>query len=406
MIAARLFDGLTRIIVQRRNQGMDTAWWIEVDCEEDTEGELIPSMNRAMVEVTPTEVAPWPEPICSHAHVDASDRIDQFPLWAGVWDTLTGEIDAIDSSRQVIDPLTPNALAALSSAAIRPVTSGASPEATRAAVQEAAGIGEAAKWVRLPYRNEFGMTDLGAPVWAIWETIPAGGGLTLVVPQAQDHFAPFDLCHPERYRLAIEDLERSDGLKALPLDVQPLDHALLEEGGYYALYLRPRRWRWFVTCIAHYVYVDPLFEWPVDEIFLAVFWDRPPFWPYRHDITYSRRPENYDLLNFYGQPRSWDVGIDSKWRLSRAAAQMAHEMYAQQWWFLCNGYFFTGNEMPDILIESDAPQQHEAVLGIGRIDTATGAETRLWVIQRGNLDAEYPRQVIGQYLAAWYATED
>jgi len=406
MIAARLLDALTRIIVSRQTQGMDTAWWIEVDCEEDIEGERINSVNRAMADVREVTVAPWPVPIPTKAPVDASDRIDQMALHAGAWDILTGRSETGESARLVVDAVNPSPLAALSSTIARPVTGGLTPAETRESVAAGESAADAARWTRLPFRNEgLGGTDLGDPAWAIWETIPTGGGLALVVPHEQDHFAPLDLTHPERYFLSLEDPGRSDGLTPLSPPADPADQVLLEDGGAYVLYLRPRRWRWFVVVIAHFLYVDPFFEWENDEIFLAVFWDRPPFWPVRHDVTYTRRPENYNLYNYYGEPRSYDLGIESKWRNSAAAARMAAEIIAQQWWFVCNAYIFIGNEMPDILIESDTPLEREAVLGIGRVDAATGAECRLWVQQKVDLSWRYPRQAIGQFLANWYVTD-
>jgi len=220
------------------------------------------------------------------------------------------------------------------------------------------------------------------------------GRFTIEVPE-NDIFEPFDLTHAERYVFVTD------------ADVA-IEHG--EEWGAFGdnarlvFYLRPRRWRWIVVVLAHFEHGNWFESVANDEVFISVFYLRPPFYPMRHNIGVTAQPDSYQVFNFYGQERSLDNGLSSAWDLSWHSRELSRQILAQQWFSLCEYYIFTGNEDPDLALVAMPPRVGEIVEGIGFVDEASGRESRIWAKQRADLSATYPQRTIGQFLlAGWQA---
>jgi len=135
-----------------------------------------------------------------------------------------------------------------------------------------------------------------------------------------------------------------------------------------------------------------------------VFYLRPPFYPMRHNIGETAQSYSYEVFNFYGQPRSLDIGLTSAWDLSWHSRELRRQILDQQWFTLCEYYVFTGNEDPDLALVAMPPRVGEIVAGIGFVDEASSRESRIWAKQKTDLSGVYPQRTIGQFLlAGWQA---
>ena len=381
MIYAEARDALTRpVVISGLVPGMDELTWVEPDTEEDIRTDLSGELNADMMATGPDlTIAPWPLPVPRQAPVDLTERYGSLAFhlheydqahetWAPVpagtammrtaWDLLDRDQVAMTKMRspQEVRDLKPD------------------PE----------------NWIRLPFRNETGGTDLKDPIAMIWNGLQ-NARFTLELPD-NDVFEPFDLTHPERYAFV------GDGGVAL-------DHG--ERWGAFGdrarvvLYLRPRRWRWVVTVLCHYEFVTWFEEVPDDEMFVEVFYRRPPFYPTRHDIASSAQPGAYNLYDWAGNLRSYDDGISSGWDLSWHSIDLRNQIIEQQWYSLCEAYIFLSNEMPDIAIEAYPPRPGDVILGIGFVDEATGRESRAWVVQAVDASGIYPHRTVVQVVTDW-----
>jgi hypothetical protein len=249
---------------------------------------------------------------------------------------------------------------------------------------------------RLPLKNETeytgnwrGYTHLKNPILADIHGYE-GSSLILVNPNDSLLFAPFDFRHPEWYRCFNENGE----------ELQGVEHWLtLRPDADYVIHLRPRRWRWEVFVLVHYAYISLWGIQPNDEYFTHIFFDRPPVYPYRHDVIHSK--EEQGSQNWNNDYRSYDIGIDYYWETTNAAADLARQILDQQYAWYSMVYMFLSNENPDLFLDAYPPQTHDYVCGIERIDRSSGSRTVVWVRQARNLDSVYPHFRFGSFLLNW-----
>lgn len=381
MITAQLRDGLTAPVVSRQSvPGMDSLYWRETDTEESLRRDLSSELNAAMRSVAGSmALDPWPQKVPLAAPVDYGPLTKGMSIDLHHRDRLSGERPPIPAAAaQVLD----ESAIGLERRELLQGTALLTPAEVRASVSSPT------EWIRLPFGNETGGTRMEQPVQLMWR---AKGAAFRAVLADNDIWTPFDLTHDDWYQAENDDGEVID--KRFWLDFR--------QSARYVLYLRPRRWRWVVTCVAHF-YIVTLFELVQnDEIFIQVFYTRPPYFPYRWDPT-SR--DTAPLWHpWVGSWLSFDTAVDWRWGHSLASEDMRHQIYQQQYVSLCASYLFAGNEDPAAVIERVAPRRGELVLGIGRMDNSTGQEHRIWVRQVVDLGSVYPQTVIGSYYFSWSA---
>jgi len=384
VIYAEARDALTHpILTTKVVPGEDRLLWTEVDTEEDIRTDLLQQTNAAMRAVDPyLTVAPWPLPVPRQAPLDYTMRYRGFELRLHQFDQAFGAWAPAPGGRATIAPIT-NPLdrdQQVMSRMLRPEE-----------IRETAA--DPTRWIRLPFQNEYTGTVLKEPAWMRWQGMH-NGRFTIEVPE-NDIFEPFDLTKPERYVFVTDDdstIEHGEEWGAFG------DNARL------VFYLRPRRWRWIVTVLAHFEHGNWYESVANDEVFISVFYLRPPFYPMRHNIGETAQSYSYEVFNFYGQPRSLDIGLTSAWDLSWHSRELRRQILDQQWFTLCEYYVFTGNEDPDLALVAMPPRVGEIVAGIGFVDEASSRESRIWAKQTADLSSVYPQRTIGQFLlAGWQA---
>lgn len=250
---------------------------------------------------------------------------------------------------------------------------------------------------RLPMKNETesldwrfrGYCHLKEPVLT---DITGDSDRPIVLEVTNDNllFAPFDFRHPERYICQDEDgrvLPGTENWLTLRPDME------------YVIHLRPRWWRWTVFVLAHYAYISLWGVIPNDEYFWHVFFDRPPVYPFRHDVIHSKQEQGY--LNWNNDWRSYDIGIDYYWETTDAAADLAAQILNQQYSWYCVVYSFLGNEDPDLFLEAWPPRKGDIVCCIEQVDKVTRETTPIFVRQNMGLDSVYPDFDFGAFLLNW-----
>lgn len=381
MIYAEARDALTwPLVTVAKVPGMDELTWIEVDTEEDIRTDLTMQINAAMMAAAPElTVAPWPLPVSPQAPLDLTMRYEWLAFHLMEWDTVhevwadvPAGVATILSAPDRTDPTQ------------RAMTKMQSPAEIRAQNVEPQ------KWIRLPYVNETGGTALKDPVAMVWNGLQAAR-FTITLPD-QDLFEPVDLTHPERYSFIGDDGKG------------------IEDGGMFAgfgdraritLYLRARRWKWTVIVQCLFEYIDWWGDAPNVEYFVSTFSRRPPFYPVRHNLAVTNQPDQYNLINYAGDYRTYDAGIDSAWNLCWHSRDLRSQIIAAQWYNLCEAYIFVSNEPPDIAIQAQPPKLGEVVMGIGFVDEASGRESRVWLQVAADQSTTYPLRTVGQFLADW-----
>jgi hypothetical protein len=366
--------------------GLDWLRWIEVDYEEDIRTNLLNEENVAMRAWKPyLDIRQWPAKVPRHAPADYTMRYDGFNFrlhhyvdYAGDYAEVPGHRSYIDSTFMPLDRDHENM----------------SCEASRQDVQDLEGLFTFDKRpIRLPYDNEVFGTRLKDPLVA-FHIGQVGPSYVLELPD-NDLFEPFDLTHPERYYVVDEDGEVIEN---------GADWLLTANNEFRVLYMRPRRWRWIVTVLAHYEYADWWGSSPSDEMFISAFFNRPPFYPIRHNIGVTAKMASYDeFTNWIGEPRSYDEGLSSSWDLSWHSQDLREQILDQQWWSMCEAYIFIGNEPPDCSIIAHPPRVGEVVAGFGIVDNLSGHEETVWVVQATDASQVYPQRTIGQFLFFWDA---
>jgi hypothetical protein len=383
MIFAECRDAGTRpLVILGKVPGEDQVTWIEVDYEDDLiHSDVLFATNAAMTAVEPyLTIAPWPLPIPRQAPVDLTQRyiglqfqLYQYDVIRDDWSPVPGGLAVI---QQDGDPLAD------------PFDRDQQNLSRQLNVSEIQGRAQdPTGWVRLPFVNETGGTELKEPLWVRWQSLQ-NSRFTIALPD-NNYFEPFDLTHMDRYQVVDENWRPIDSGAFF---AQFADRARL------VFYLRPRRMRWIVTVIAHYDLSNWFEDADNDETFITAYYQRPPFFPYRSDFPTSTDPSSYDLFDFFGNPCSYDQGLYSSWDLSQHSQDLRQQIIDEQWWSECEAYIFTGNEDPVLDLEAYPPRPYEIVAGIGFVDEATGREQRVWIQQVANLYAVYPQRNIGTFL--------
>lgn len=383
MIYAEARDAMTRpLVTVAKVPGEDELTWVETDTEEDIRTDRSREMNAAMMAAQPElTIAPWPLPVPRQAPVDLTMRyagvafhLHEYDQAHERWAPVPAGVATIQNT---YDRFEPNQ---------RAMTKMLSPQEVRKFKPNPE------KWIRLPFVNEAAGTDMKDPIAMIWNGLQ-NARFTIELPD-NDVFEPFDLTHPDRYSFV------GDGGKAIENGAM---WGAFGDRARVVLYLRPRRWRWVVTVLAHFEFVTWFEEVPNDEMFVSAFYRRPPFYPYRHNIAVSAQPDQYQTPNYFGDLRSYDQGISSAWDLSWHSIELRRQILDQQWFSMCECYIFLGNELPDIAIQAYPPRMGEIVVGIGFVDEATGRESRAWAVQAVDASAIYPQRTVVQVITYWDA---
>ncbi len=366
--------------------GVSEGYWREVNCEEFPNEDRHVDINAEMRQVTPWEVEPWPE------QLPGKMWVDWCPEYAGETDGLLVNLHHLETETGTC-AVVPAGEAYLDEAPeeeLRREEARISRLMTWREVQSYAIA--PTEWYRLDTRNEALGTRLLAPARIIFDGV-RGSAFRLEIPD-QSLWTPFDLRRGlDGYYVVSDDGMRVDDSDAAAF----LDFT---QRSTHALYLRPRRLRIVVTVIAHYMYAT-FFELVLnDEIFTRAYFDRPPVYPERHDLLHTTLET--PLYNYFGEPRSYDLGLDTAFSMSRTAGELAHEIVAAQFFDPCMAYVLVGYELPDMTVWAYPARAHDVVCGLGRIDTATGLESRIWLVQREDMSAEYPPRVLGQFLSALF----
>lgn len=381
MIFANARDGGTRPLIARGYvPGEDRLTYVEADFEYDVFTMWLRSlMNKAMQECDPPlDVAPWPDELPAQAPLDMTQR------YQGLQFTL----NQYDQTRDVWNALVPGGIARYDETPERDDRDHENMSRCRnpQEMQDDPSL-DRTKWIRLPFVNEQFATVMKEEAWWRWEGLQ-NGLFTVTLPD-NDYFEPFDLTHPERYRVVDDD--------GIPAE-NPDDFLYFADGARMTFILRPRRWRWIVTVIAHYCYYSGFEEVPNDEVFLTAYFQRPPFYPSRQELVITALPESYWAMNYYGEPRSVDNGLSDSWRLTWHQEQIRQQIMSQQWFSLCIVYVYESAEDPDCAIVAYPPAVDDIVLGIVRTDNVTGRESRVWVMQKADVSDVYPQRTIGQFI--------
>ena len=382
MMSLELVDAGTRPHLDRLVvPGMDRLTWLEVDCEEDvlTKGTTQARQNEGMRAGTDLEVAPWPLAVPYHAPVDLVDVNED--LEVSLYHHAPGGLGDVPVPAGDIAAVTdPDPVGAPPEGRVKGL---ASPAEVREVVRTPTG------WVRLPFANEVGGTRLGNPLILYLQRALYGDRYRLVL-EDQPLFAPFDLREEGRY-YAVDDENRFVPMSTV------VD--LLSQGRR-RLYLRPRRWRWSIFVWADYVNATAFELIPNTEVFVKVAWNRPPFYPIRHDVRVST--QSAELWHPYASAYcSYDAGIESQWEASRAYTDLVRQVLEQQFFSLCWSYILLENSDAYVIVDRDPPAAEDVVLGIGW-QSGVG-QVRVWIIQRGDLSAVYPKTSIGTFYAFFNA---
>ena len=396
-IWAELFDVGTMMVIDPlvKVPGMDQGYYREIDMEYKWPQERASQINAAFLN-TPLHgrYRPWPDPFPWRMWVDYTHRYngDDGGLKTNLyhWDHIFNSMTRVPSPLAQIDKSAdyePNV-----ERRYERMTDALTPEEISDA---SSWTGDPTTYLRLPVYNEphskRGVScDLRNPAVL---THPAHVGYEFKLDLDYNPlFAPVDMRHPEWYSLLD-----SDG-NPLPYEAQNRRLALLNSG-IYRLYLRPANWRWVVTVVAHYLYVSWFEMIPRDEYFTLSYFNRPPIYPIRHDLIHTTQVPSFEYNGVY---YSYDYGIDYSFEHSRGAGELRRQILDAQWWTMSEAYVFTGNDPATIVLWMWPPEPGDIVLGIGEVDAITGEESIFWVRQDRDLTNEYPRTVIGQYIALFF----
>ncbi|MCP4897622.1 MAG: hypothetical protein GY906_11675 [bacterium] len=389
MISAQLYDaGTEPVLAPRVQPGYDELYWKESRLEESLLEDRQTEMNRAIVSLDPIEMAPWPEPLPGTAWVDVTQRY----AFDGA-DGVAINLYQVDGITGACVPA-PGGQARLTTTP-RPEVNLAEerllPDLTWRQVQARAET--PAAWTRHDTKNTTGGTRLEAPLVAVFDRLPPGPGYRIELAN-NSLFCPFDLTHPERYRLLDDDL--------MPLPTEGAEHRMtLDDGGVYALYLVPRRWRYVAEVVAHFVWISGWERVPMIEYFIRAWTNRPPFYPFRHDLLTTSQTTQMEHP-YYDGLLSYDNGIVWQVDHSRGAAELRTEIVQAQYWTICNVYLLTGVEDARVSIWRQPSRVWDIVAGIGRIDQATGMESRVWLQQVEDVSSLYPQTLLGQYYVPFW----
>jgi hypothetical protein len=380
MIYASLFDAGTELRRQPADvPGCDTAWWTDAHFEESIfeyrKRSKTLHQNEKMRDADPMEIRPWPEPMPGKMWVDHTARY----TWNGL-DGLSLNLYHVDRIAGDFPPLPAGAAQLITNP--KPEVDRAEGrtlrELTWREVRDAAET--PTDWYRLDTLNESQGTQLTEPLALI---VPEARGSIALEMVNQSLFDPFDLRKgTEWYRATDDNGEAFTG------DVS--EYLYLYPRGRYNLYFRPRRWRYYVVVYAVFIYISFFELFPVTTAFTHAWYDTAPRYPIRHNILNTN-------------PGSTDPAILWQFEHSQAAADLTHQIFEAQWWTPCEAFIFSSIELVQMWVYREAPRKYENVLGIGRVDQATGRESRVWIQNLNDRDDDYPREEIAFFeQVPWY----
>ena len=386
VIRAELYDTGTRLIKASHlnKPGMEQAYFREIDMEYDWPQERTTEIQRAILGTEKrVDLAPWPERFPGVMWVDynAKYRGDFGGLQLGMYN--------LDLFSYEWDPVPKNTSQILPGEEYSPDENRA--DARMGDLHDVDGVAasqpEPTEWLRLPLLNETGSTtDLQTPATLIQEC-HTGGAFALDCNYSP-LFMPFDTREPDLYTM-IDD----DGNPVSEED--KIAHMALSEGAFYRLYLMPAKWRWGATVVAHYTMITWFNVFPTSEIFTKAWFNRPPIYPIRHNVMYTK---DQPMFEYNWVPHSYDTGVNSGFDRSRGSATLRFWIIDAQWWTLSSAYIFTGNDDCSLVIWQHPPDPGDIVLGIGRVDYPGGQEERLWLVQKEDVSTRWPNTVVGIFL--------
>jgi len=374
MIAARLFDLGTRYTgVNSGVPGMTEPRYLQVSMYEDALEDRSRQINDALLEVSPAQdCVPWPEQMPRKCWVDTTQRyIDPHD---GIRFNLRYHVPVVDDYT-------------LAPAGDAVLVANPDPEVDRA-------DGRITKWLRWP-----DVQDVRGPDWIRLDatnhaqgglTAPAclnltggyrGGAVALELPD-NTLFAPWDLSELDRY-LVYRELP--DGDLARLSAAEAARETLLRDRGLYSLYLRPRRWEWSVLMQVDYLYVSFVEHFIFSLFFTFRWYDRPPFWPRRHNIFQSG-----------GEPDAVDAACYEKLNNSEATAMMRSEIMKLQLFTPCEVITFLRAHPAEVTIWRIPERARDICLGIGRVDKTTGLENRVW-LRYATEQTRYPKTQVAYW---------
>ena len=392
-IWAELYDAGTTLKIDplANVPGMDQGYFRELDMEYQWPTERQTAINDDLIN-TPirTEYRPWPLPFPGRCWIDYSKRYEgadgglKTNLYH--WDHIFESMELVPSDLAQIDDPTyyePNV-----ERRYERVTDGMTPDEIAAAY---AWQGGATDYLRMKLYNEPGAKhgancDLVEP--AIMAHAAHVGYEYKLVLDYNPLFAPVDMRHPEWYDLLDENGD------PLPEETKNRRLSILNNGAY-RFYLRPANWRWVAKVWASYIYVSWFEMFYTRQVFTTAWFNRPPIYPWRHDLIHSTQIADFEYMQTY---YSTDSGIDYGFNSSRGAAFLRYQIIDSQWWTQSEAFIFTGNDPATLVLWLYPPDAGDIVLGIGEVDPLTGSEQMFWVRQNRDLTDEYQRTVIGSYI--------
>lgn len=383
MIYADLFDAGTELRKLPADvPGMDEAWWINSGWEQSFfeygQGGRIAELNARMMNVQDLDVRPWPEPLPGKMWIDNTHRYrrlgtDGLQFRLSMWDRIPDIYLLAPAGGPLLKTQT------VPSAILNPVEGRLLREMSWREIQAAAE--NPGEWIRLDTLNESEGTQLQEPL-----ALAVRGIRGPVIPGIEDQslFAPFDLSLGADVYRAIDDA----GAEV------PLERAWMYPRGRYSLFLRPRNWHYSVIVYAVFLYVSWFEMYTVVTPFTHAWYDRPPVYPLRHNILET-------------SPATNDAAVVWQFEHSQAAADLTQQIFEAQWWTLCDAFIFQSIELVQMWVDRVPPASREVILGVTRVDQATGAESRVWVENRRNMSAEYPQQQIAFFEdVPWWIGEE
>ena len=391
MIRADLFDaGTTLIKVPHESPpGMDLAYYREIDMEHDWPAQRTGEIATDIMAVERrVDLLPWPEKFPGNMWVDQGRRhygVDGGPQF---------EMYHYNLYSKEYSPL-PSPLAQIT------YDQDAEPNAIRrdertsdllTADEVAAREIDGTKWLRLPTINESGGCQLRTPV--IMTQRAQTGAAFALTGDYNALYMPFDLREPDLYTMVDSDGNQFS-------DQKKEHYIKLMEGGCYRLYLAPAKWRWVATVVAHYVYISWFEAFYTDEIFTRAWYNRPPIYPYRHNVLISSQNPS---IEYNGVWHSTDIGIADGFDRARGSADLRRQIIEAQWWSLSEIYLFLSNDPCSMTLWQHPPDPGDVVLGIGRVDYPSQKEEVVWLIQKQPVFDRWPNTVVGLYLIPFLVT--
>lgn len=365
--------------------GCSDGYYRDLDWEEDQFDDRRHDQNASMRGAAQWTLTPWPEPMPPRIWVDWCSRYERDGN-DGLAFTLHHRDTVVDDSTQCPVPAGEAGVSLSPDEWTTPEQGRARKQLHWTEVQERQGI----DWYRMEFRNERGAPSVNEPLSLVFRGL-RGGAYRLEL-EDQSLFTPFDLSLGADYYRACD----ADGNT---LTVEETRRWLdLTERGVWAIYLRPRRWRWVARVLAHFVFITAFEIVQNDEWFLRSWYDTPPRYPYRHDVIETTKTA--DMPGYLGDQFSYDYAIDWAFDHARNAADLRTEIVSQQYSInMCSAYLLTGTEYPELALWRAAPRVGEYVCGLARIDTATGAEGPIvWMRMDRLPTGRWPLTLIGEYL--------